>query len=262
VGLQVDYVLEETDAVRIKQKLKCLPRDTTDAYRNVMERMTPGNQTFARRVLGWILHAQRILHMDELREALAVETGDSSLDREVIPSADKIIQSCGCLINHDQQNGLLTFSHETVRPFLERNELANIPSHFDLAKICLTYLGFSTLQNPCFNGDTPWDLAIATLLQRQVEFRFSQYASCFWAAHSAAASELGREADLEVIILRCFSLKSRRGTTEELRDPTFRHRHHHRLPYEPSSLLRFLIDGGLAFIFMSPLPHETSVASM
>lgn len=74
--------------------------------------------------------------MDELCEVLAVNIGDEDLDRDAMPTAEMVVTTCGSLVEHDKTSDLVTFSHETVRPFLEENEVGNLMSHSCIAKTC------------------------------------------------------------------------------------------------------------------------------
>jgi len=75
-------------------RLDHLPKDLKEAYNAVFERMTPGEADFAYRILGWILHARRILKMSELQEALAAQIGHSpSFDPLFIANPIEIVRT-------------------------------------------------------------------------------------------------------------------------------------------------------------------------
>jgi hypothetical protein len=147
--LQTEFVLEASDPVEITERLSSLPKDLTDAFEGVFQRMTIGDATFAYRILGWVFHAQRILTMSELQEALVIKIGVPSLDRNLITDSSKVVRICGGLVNHDKHNDFVTFSHETVQQFLEKKKLGMLPSHSDVSMTCLTYL-----QLPPFKGSS------------------------------------------------------------------------------------------------------------
>ena len=227
VTLQVKYVLEPKDSGDKRRRLSSLPKSPTDAYHGVIDRMTPDDLKFARRILGWVLHAQRILSMPELQEALAIEIGVASLNQQDITGAEEIISTCGGFVDHNQDSDLVIFSHEMVRPFLEEHELKSLPSHSVLCKTCLTYLQLPPFENPCKGQD---------YYQRPVEFKLGNYAATFWANH-AVQSE--REVELETTILETFRSDGRREATEQLDNG----------PYytERKSLLHVLIEARLTF---------------
>jgi ankyrin repeat protein len=237
VTLQSDYVLKEYNPVEMNKHLNSLPTTPTDAYQKTLERMPSKMRDFACQILGWILHAQRVLTMDELREVLAIEAGVASLDPDSMPAPDLVVRTCGGLIAYEQGNGLVRFSHETVRRFLNQNELGNLPSHSDICKTCLTYLRLPPLEKPCGHDWYEYD-------KRIEEFKLSEYAARFWASH-AVETETKRNVELETAILDTFSRDGRREAMEELR-----YRYY---DTKQKSLLHVLIENQLAFIFMNPV---------
>ena len=242
VTLHVKYVLEPKDSGEKRRRLISLPKSPTDAYHGVIDRMTPDNLRFAHRILGWVLHAQRILTMPELQEALAVEIGVASLNQQDITSVEEMISTCGGFVDHNQDSDLVTFSHETARPFLEEHELKSLPSHSVLCKTCLTYLQLSPFEKPC----KPYHYD-----ERKEEFKLSDYAATFWANH-AVQSE--REVELETTIVEAFSTDGLRESMAQLNDP-----------YDPTgrqSLLHVLIETRLTFMFASPLSNDEAVERM
>jgi hypothetical protein len=171
---QTDYVLQSSDPIEIFSALELLPKDLTEAYDAVFERMTPSGTEFTYRILGWILHAKRILKMSELREALAIRIGVPSLLEYLKPDAIEVVRSCGGLVSHNEESDLVTFCHETVRSYLEKTKLERLPSHPVLCKTCLTYLQLSQF-------DEPEELLYS--------FEFANYAATFWAVMRFNAKE-------------------------------------------------------------------------
>ena len=177
--LQTEFILEESDLVEMNNHLQSLPRNPTAAYQNVLHRLPPKTAAFARRILGWIFYALRVPTMNELREALAVRVGDLAFDHSLLPAADSVVRTCGGLIVYDQDNGLVTFSHETVRPFLKENELGNLPSHSDICKTCLTYL-HPAFEKPVMEEEfDDSDAALDFYYEQKRKFKFCNYTVTF-----------------------------------------------------------------------------------
>jgi hypothetical protein len=174
VNLQAEYVLEQSDPIQIRKRLKCLPKSPAEGYRTVLERLPPGTKGFAFRMMGWIFHAPELLRRGQLREALAVDVGDEDLDRETVPSPEAVIRVCGGLVDYDRSTELVTFSHETVRPYLEEYELGSLPTHLDLCRTCLVYLSFPAFSDPV---ESEISLESTTLGNRFDEFDFLRYAA-------------------------------------------------------------------------------------
>ena len=188
-------------------RLDHLPKDLKEAYNAVFERMTPGEADFAYRILGWILHARRILKMSELREALAAQIGHSpSFDPLFIANPIEIVRTWGGLISYDEASSLVTFSHETVCSFLEREKLGVLSSHSVLFKTCLTYLQLPEFENPC-NERQEFD-------ERLDKVKFSNYAARYWATHAVQSQ---RDVEWEAAILETLSSKGRREAIAQLK---------------------------------------------
>jgi len=238
---QLDHVLASSDPVQITDKLACLPKDLTAAYQSVFSRMAPGDASFAYRILGWIFHAQRILNMSELQEALAIRIGRPSLQRHLIADPREIIRACGGLVNHDKDSDLVTFSHQTVRPFLEEHKLTSLPSHSVLCKTCLTYLQLPRLEKPCGRF---------AMIKRKEEFKFGEYAARFWSVHAVQSK---REAEVETKVLETFYSDERREAMDEFL---------YGLCIKRKSLLHVLIERRLAFIFVSPSSSDEGAKRM
>jgi hypothetical protein len=67
----------------------------------------------------WIARARRLLTIEELNEAFAIDRSDQSLDRTKIHTIDrKILEACGSLILFDKDDRTMTFAHHTVKQFL------------------------------------------------------------------------------------------------------------------------------------------------
>ena len=241
---QVHSVLKFRIARDIKIQLKNLPKTPEAAYQELLERMTPEGKALAIQILGWVLNAQRILKMSELQEVLALRDDQDcpSLDTDDCPVPDSLIQTCGGLVAHDRDSDLITFSHETVRPFLEFHAPTSLPSHQVLCRTCLTYLQLREFENPCDQED--WR-------KRKEEFKFSDYAAAFWATHANQLSE--RELKLEEEICETFRPDGRRKAMAQLRSEYYA---------QQKSLLHVLIENGLSRMFISPLPDGQSMDRM
>jgi hypothetical protein len=251
----VQYVLELEDAVEIQNRLNSLPTSPTEAYRGILDRIKPNHLRFAYKILSWVLYAQRILRMSEFQEALAIQIGVPSLDPQAITSAVVITSTCGGFVNHDLDTDLVTFSHETVRQFLEEHVSSSLFSHLVLARTCLTYLRIPEFEKL-------WGYTKYT--QQPGILEFSGYAANFWATHAVLTE---RDVGLETAILETFDSVERREAMEQLKDTRttgkgyafslFRGRR-----FTGKSLLHVLIENRLSRIFMSPLLGRESIDRM
>lgn len=105
---------------------------TYNAALERVESQKEGFEKLAKRVLSWIIHAQRQLTIVELQHALAVKIGEPELDEE-------------------NKTGVIRLVHYTTQQYFERTRLSWAPSvQADITMACLTYLSFNTFETgPC-----------------------------------------------------------------------------------------------------------------
>ncbi|KAK8430558.1 hypothetical protein IWX49DRAFT_636079 [Phyllosticta citricarpa] len=115
-----------TDA-QIRDTLQNLPRDLASTYARIIRRILQsegGDKKIdvACAAFRWIICSTRMLHIDELFEALAIKESDLSLctDR-IMTDRRKFVQACGNLITI-QFDGAVRLAHHTVQQFLLRND--------------------------------------------------------------------------------------------------------------------------------------------
>jgi hypothetical protein len=110
-----------------------------------MRRIAEGgdmSRDLAWRTLSWIVHAAdaRPLTMNELRQLLVIDLGDTQID-ERQSSAEDIIAVCQSLIALDAESNVVRFAHFTVQEFLtEKYTHYKLKPRKELAKVCITYI--------------------------------------------------------------------------------------------------------------------------
>jgi ankyrin repeat protein len=228
------------------ERLDSLPSTPTKVYQEILHRMNSEDREFVLKLLGWVYHARRFLKMAELWEILQPVIGPKPTDSDnnLQLYAKGNVYACGGLIVHNIQTDVVTFSDETVQEFLEKNKMANLPSHADVCKTCLTYLGFPVFEKPCLG--TEWD-------EQWGKFKFSDYAARFWATHAKQAEPVKRDVQLETAILETFRSDDRREAMEQLKTAYWQ---------KQKSLLHVLIENGLSRMFISHLPGGQSIDRM
>ena len=241
--------MEILDPYEVGECLTLLPRDLPKAYGSVIERMR--DKAFAGRILGWILDAQRSMKMIELCVALNFHCEPLAFVEGYRPSPQSIIKTCGGLIEHNEENDQVTFSHTRAREYLTENRLDMMASHSTMALTCLTYCQNPNLKNPNdqdFQNENDGSVAWGERASKKLPF--TSYAVNFWAVHSKLA---GRNVLLETKIFETFNSRQRHlsviyhcGYTECPPDGHF---------------LQLLIHTGVTFLVMSPL-SDASFTSM
>ena len=173
----MDAILGETTAYGRRQKLKAIPAglDFQDIYGSTLERIKEqgGEKTrLGIAALMWISHSERLLQLDELLHALAVEIGSTDLNPEKIPSVETLLNCCLGLVIVDEEASTVRLIHFTLWEYLlSCPDLFGL-THSIMAETCLTYLNFRAIKNI-----SP---IISTLSQPTP---FLKYSSLYWGVH-------------------------------------------------------------------------------
>lgn len=266
ITLQTRYVLEVEDASQVRKRLKTLPRDSTEAFKSVIERMN--DRYFAGRILGWILHSQRILTMAELQRALAFDVDDLEFHLEDRYDPRSIVDSCGGLVEYRHDTGIVTFSHALVQQYLTDHPLDELVSHSAIALACIVYYRdhaprFGEVENVAVHdggevkaedkAEDEVEDEFKSGVDKTAEMPLLSYAMEFWNTHSKLA---GRDGKVETKILEVFAPSSKRNAflkiTSDDSDEV----------YPGGPLLCFLIEMRLAEIVMKPLLDVPSIVEM
>jgi len=94
-------------------------------------------------VLMWISHSERILQLDDLLCAIAVEIGSTDLGTERIPSVETLLSYCLGLVIIDGEALTIRLIHYTLQEYLSiANHRRSLRSHASF--LCT----FSYLVNP------------------------------------------------------------------------------------------------------------------
>lgn len=188
---QLNYVLKFKDPKNIKKALdRSAPQELFGVYESIMESISKSyedSRALVLTIFGWIYYAKRPLRMTELREALAVEEGETSLDEDVLMTPTDIVEICGSLVIHEEETGVVSFAHEQVQAFLTSSYLSDQKSpnallpEIEIAKTCLNYLLLDAFKD----GPTPDQ---NSLEDRLAKHRFAGYTARYWGTHITSAN--------------------------------------------------------------------------
>ncbi|KAN0071119.1 hypothetical protein V8E54_010550 [Elaphomyces granulatus] len=181
------YINSLTDKLREKEidstldNMRKGEEGLNKAYDDTINRIGNQQQGFrdlAKRVLLWIVCAKRPLTTGELRHALAVEPGTSSLDMRSLYTLKDIVSSCLGLVTVDQDSNIIRLVHYTTQEYFQRTGLENFPDvqRDVITTSCLTYLSFNVFAEGCCLNDE----ILKTRLQ---QYPFFNYAAQNWAYH-------------------------------------------------------------------------------
>jgi hypothetical protein len=238
--LQLDHVLSPRDPRLQIKAFKTIPKTLDSAYSEVMERIEKsrsGDKALALKIFSWLYHAKRNLSMDELLEALAMcsdayddqtEDGFNSDDTNSVESQmsdsvevcaggsaselnnqkmkpGDVVECCKSLVIHES-NGLVRFSHETVRLFIGKNLKQQLLRQICLAKTCLAYLELPEFHEPCVDMNS--------LERRMQNFKLCGYAALYWRSHITKEEE--NSYDTQFLIFEALESQGKRDAKVQL----------------------------------------------
>lgn len=184
------HLLGLTSIKQMRQALKSMPSNLTEAYESSLRRIleqSPSRANLAMRVIGWITHAERRLKVEELRHALAVEEHTSEIDKENLTLVKVILQVCIGIASVDPADDTIGMIHITAYDYFRhlKNRFSDI--QLDMAKTSMLYLGFRPLcDGPCSS--------VERLRNRFRDMPFIGYAAEHWGNHARQVEqELSRQ---------------------------------------------------------------------
>ena len=190
--LQVQAILNEPTVGEMKKALGKLPHGLNDALESTMARiqdLPDGRRQMGLNALMWISHAKRPLLFNELSEALAISSGDKSIDRDSQPRPGIIVDCCMGLVTVDEKTSEVRLVHFSVQEFLHANQSLFFPDAEDvIAEACITYSLFDVFGagNGCRSGKSEIENLI-------IDHPFIQYACRYWGIHAQCAKDEGVE---------------------------------------------------------------------
>ena len=137
----------------IRETLYNLPEGLGGTYKRILVTIgrSPLRARLARKMFQWATVAQRPLHVEELKEAVAFSPQDKHWEQDKIPNEDLMFESCRGLIIKDEDDGTVRFAHHTVRQYLIGGLATKVDPTFEVstwnaetlaAWTCVAYLSF------------------------------------------------------------------------------------------------------------------------
>ena len=190
--LQIDRICVARTAKKIKSALATMPRELGDLYGETVERIRrqPGEDgELGMRVLSWVTHTKRPLHVEELAHGLAVEYDDEEeahceLDTDNLLSSRSLVDVCAGLVVIDPRSQIIRLVHYTAQEYFDTERLQLFENaEVDISNACLTYLSYDIANTNPSNE---------TISDAIVSHPFLAYASIFWFLHVKEVSRNGR----------------------------------------------------------------------
>lgn len=149
---QLKTISESRTVKQIRTALQSLPAGLDETYNQILRRVPKQDVYLVRKLLLWLAFSITPLTAGEIREAIAIDANEDSIDEEeLLSSVDDVFALCGSLINVSEAQHL-SLAHSTCRSFLLSDRVAADVSMFalskdqayrELATSCLTYLNFA-----------------------------------------------------------------------------------------------------------------------
>jgi len=182
ISLTMDAILGETTAYRRRQRLRTMTEglDLKGVYGATLSRIKGQSGEKAKlgiATLMWISHSERLLQLDELFHALAVEIGSTDLNPARIPSVETLLSCCLGLVVIDREASTARLIHFTLQEYLCSCPDLLGPAHSIMAETCLTYLNLRTIKE-----------ISSTIFALPQSTPFLKYSSLYWGAHARQES--------------------------------------------------------------------------
>ncbi len=148
--LVVKELEEAMSEQRVHEILQSVPKEMDELYTRILRNLisTPRNTKLVTAILRWVICASRPLTVEELKEALKLDIG------ETLPQLEKTTSSiCGNLVYVDSQLRVRP-AHQTVREYLYRDDhlsdftIQRTQAHSRIANVCLAYLQSDEMKTP------------------------------------------------------------------------------------------------------------------
>ncbi|KAI5841639.1 hypothetical protein BZA05DRAFT_380351 [Tricharina praecox] len=199
----LDYISRMRNDKSIKQALNSLPPGLNETYDRILARILDTDRAIAMRIFNWLTCSQRPLLVAEVVEAISIELGSRSLDRDtLLNDPEDLLDVCGSLLEIDHDAGTVVLGHFSVKEYLTSLGLRNGKyseyfvdvrlTNFCLAKLCVTYLCFEDFASgPCEKT--------AQYEERCQSHSLYQYAAHYWPEHAKEHGDIDDEPFLSIM---------------------------------------------------------------
>ena len=153
VTLQVNNLCNQICDADIRESLATIPRGLPETYQQILSRLgTEITAPTVRKIFRWVAVVKRPMHLEELREAIAVHPGDKFLQRDrLVNQMERLVSWCGDLVTVDEDDHLVQFAHHSIKEYLISTNYDSVSDfHFDLDAAdhaagiaCIAYLNFN-----------------------------------------------------------------------------------------------------------------------
>jgi hypothetical protein len=169
----------------MRSALKKMPKGLNATFEETLKRIKrqPESRTnLGMRTLMWISHARRPILVEELRQALAVSPGDTSLNQDSCPLPKHMVACCLGLVTIDEESSTIRLVHFSVQEYFRRQRMKLFPlGEQSITKTCLIYLSFDVFSQGYCASDKDFEA-------RLQHYPFLNYAARYWGYHEQECS--------------------------------------------------------------------------
>lgn len=168
---QIDSICRENTDNGILKALEDLPNDLPTTYRRILRRLRDSGSTdppLGKKIFEIVSAARRPLDLEELREAISIEPGNTTWNAsKLVNDMEKSLGCCGSLVVIDEELSTVHFAHSSVKQHLETfpnevdvSEYHIVPkiANLVLSEIVVTYLNLDVFQQQLTNYDKASEL--------------------------------------------------------------------------------------------------------
>jgi hypothetical protein len=223
---QLDYILDFPEPQDALDAFEDLTVNMHDVYRQVFNRIGKSKaKTTVIKVVSWLFHARRPLHIDELREAISIRIRQTK-PAKLFLHQELLVQYCQGLVTVDEESSIVRFTHSTVREYLQRlyeTDNTALWSEVDIARACLTYLTLDVFEEgPCPDKESHF---------RRSQVRvFYNYVAQFWGSYTRGKGE--EDSEVRNTVLRLFKSSQKRAALRQQQLLI-------QVPWNPSDIFQF-----------------------
>ena len=195
-ALQIDRICVARTVKKIRLALTSMPRELDDLYKETVQRIrrqAGDDGELGMRVVSWVTHTKRPLHVEELANGLAVEYDDDEgahdLDIDNLLSPKSLVDVCAGLVVIDVGSQVIRLVHYTAQEYFDKERLQLFGNaEVEISRASLTYLSYDIA------NVTPSDQMISEVM---LSHPFLAYASLFWFLH---VKDIGKNTDHQTVM--------------------------------------------------------------
>ena len=189
----MDSLSDKTSVKMVMKALDALPKGSKAldmAYDGAMQRVDSqleGYRHLAKQLLSWLTYSERLMSVEEIQHALAIEPGESSMDEDNLSDIAEIVGCCAGLVIVEEDTRSLRLVHYTTREYFRQNgDKTLVTAQRDIAISCLTYLLYEEFGTGWVYKTGQVGNPLSLRLQKHP---FLEYAARHWTSHASKCDE-------------------------------------------------------------------------